>query len=266
MLHSGGEPVEVFLVQHVAQPGEALSPEQQQQQQAAAAQQKAEVMAMEQQHQQQQPYVQEAPGLSMHPHLQQQQQQQMAAAAAAAAAAGGHCGPDLTMEPPGLPAAATVASAAAAAAAAAAGADRAGPEAALAAAGRHPSSVSPISLLAKAIGAGGVSANDIPVPPPAGAAALVKQEPGSHPAPVVQPVAGLNSPVFPPPGSLNSPGLMGGASPAQQVGKWSEIDPEAWFEGDGSALGALGDFFKNDSSIFQATAADQHDSDLVTAW
>jgi hypothetical protein len=95
---------------------------------------------------------------------------------------------------------------------------------------------------------------------------MVKQEAGSsHPAPVVQPV-GLNSPVFPPPGSLSSPGIGACASPAQAGAKWNEIDPEAWFEGDGSALGALGDFFKNDSSIFQSTTTDQHDNDLVTAW
>eukprot|EP00775_Hariotina_reticulata_P013663 gene13662-13785_t len=68
---------------------------------------------------------------------------------------------------------------------------------------------------------------------------------------------------------LSSPGLGCAASPAA-AGKWNEIDPEVWFEGDGSALGALGDFFKNDSSIFHQTAAaaagEQHDNDLITAW
>ena len=268
MLHSAGDPVEVFLVQHVANnSGDTVSPQQQQQQQAAAAQQQAaDVAMMEQQPlQQQQPFVQDAPSMDMHAQQQQmqaqmqaQQQQQQQMAAAAAAASVQHVG-DLTMEPPGnLPNAAAAGRESAAAAAAAAGSTR------------QPTSASPISLLAKAIGAGGVSANDIPVLPPAGAAAIVKQEPaavGQQPAPVVAPVVGLNSPVFPPPGSLSSPGLVGCPSPAQQVGKWSEIDPEAWFEGDGSALGALGDLFKNDSSIFQpSTAADQHDNDLVTAW
>jgi transcription factor E2F3 len=229
MLHSGDEPVEVFLVQHASPNGEAG------QQQPAAPPAGMDQQAL---------YVQEEPSMGM----QQAQPQQMAAAAAAAA------GGDISMEPPGnLP------SAAAAAAAAAAG----GGNAADAIAVRQPSSASPISLLAKAIGAGGVNASDIPVLPP-GAAAGVKQEPGSS-HPTVQPL-GLNSPVFPPPGSLSSPGLGACASPAQAGAKWSEIDPEAWFEGDGSTLGALGDFFKNDTSIFQPSTADQHDSDLVTAW
>jgi transcription factor E2F3 len=233
MLHSGGEPVEVFLVQHAAQSGDA----------AAAQQQQAAFDDNMPDMEQQQPYVQEAPSMGM----QQAQQQHMAAAAVAAPSAA----ETISMEPPGnLPSAA---------AAAAAG----GSHAAEAAAARHPSSTSPISLLAKAIGAGGVNASDIPVMPP-GAAAGIKQESGSG-HPTVQPV-GLNSPVFPPPGSLSSPGIGACASPAQAGAKWSEIDPEAWFEGDGSTLGALGDFFKNDTSIFQPSSADQHDSDLVTAW
>jgi hypothetical protein len=250
MLHSGGDPVEVFLVQHAVQPGDNPTP-----QQPGAD---AYGMALDQQ-QQQQPFVQEAPSMCSVQTQQQQQQMQAQAqqAVAAAAAAAGHCGTDISMEPPGnLPSAA--------AAAAAAGGSHASES--VATATRQPSSASPISLLAKAIGAGGVSASDIPVLPPAGAAAMVKQEAGSsHPAPVVQPV-GLNSPVFPPPGSLSSPGIGACASTAQAGAKWNEIDPEAWFEGDGSALGALGDFFKNDSSIFQSTATDQHDNDLVTAW
>lgn len=241
---------------------------------AAAAQQQAQTAegdTVAQQQQQQPSFVQEAPSVSMQ--VQQQPQQQLqaqhdiaaAVAAAAAAGAAAHGDGDLSMEPPGnLPGAA----AAAAAAAAAGGSSHAAvTDSMLATATRQPSSASPISLLAKAIGAGGVSASDIPVLPPAGAAVMVKQEPGvSHPA--VQQVVGLNSPVFPPPGSLSSPGIGVGAcaSPAQAAAKWSEIDPEAWFEGDGSALGALGDIFKNDTSIFQSSGTDQHDSDLVTAW
>lgn len=246
MLHSGGDPVEVFLVQHAVQSGgDNPTPQQP----------TADAAARMPEHQQQQPFVQEAPSLGMPTQQHQQQQLHAAQQVAAAAAAAGHCA-DISMEPPGnLPNAA----AAAAAAAAVGGSHAADPITAA----RQPSSASPISLLAKAIGAGGVSASDIPVLPPAGAAAMVKQEAGSShpPAPV-----GLNSPVFPPPGSLSSPGIGACASPAQAGAKWNEIDPEAWFEGDGSALGALGDFFKNDTSIFQSSTADQHDSDLVTAW
>lgn len=246
MLHSGGDPVEVFLVQHAVQSGGDN---------ATPQQPAADVSAMPDHHQQQQPFVQEAPSLGMPAQQQQQQQLHAAQQVAAAAAAAGHCA-DISMEPPGnLPNAAAAAAAAAAAGGGSHAADTM-------TATRQPSSASPISLLAKAIGAGGVSASDIPVLPPAGAAAMVKQEAGSsHPAPV-----GLNSPVFPPPGSLSSPGIGACASPAQAGAKWNEIDPEAWFEGDGSALGALGDFFKNDTSIFQSSTADQHDSDLVTAW
>lgn len=243
MLHSGGDPVEVFLVQHAVQSGDNAAS----QQQPAAATEASGVA----EHQQQQPFVQEAPSLGMQAQQPQQQQQQTAAAAAA-----GHDSTDISMEPPGNLAGAV----AAAAAAAAAGGSAAEPAAAAA---RQPPSASPISLLAKAIGAGGVSASYIPVLQPAGAAAMVKQETAgsSHPTP-----AGLNSPVFPPQGSLSSPGIGACASPAQPGAKWNEIDPEAWFEGDGSALGALGDFFKNDTSIFQPSTTDQNDSDLVTAW
>lgn len=245
MLHSGGDPVEVFLVQHAVQSGDNPAS----QQPAADASGMAE-------HHQQQPFVQEAPSLGMQAQQPQQQQMQQAAAATAA----GQDSTDISMEPPGNLAGAAAAAAVAAAAAAAAGGSAAEPAAAAA---RQPPSASPISLLAKAIGAGGVSANDIPVLPPAGAAAMVKQETAgsSHPAP-----AGLNSPVFPPQGGLSSPGIGACASPAQAGAKWNEIDPEAWFDGDGSALGALGDFFKNDTSIFQPSTTDQNDSDLVTAW
>jgi hypothetical protein len=143
---------------------------------------------------------------------------------------------------------------------------------------------SPITMLAKAISSGGLTAADVSNtllgPAAAGAAvpgnmAGIKQEPGQQvqqapagQAPCPTPnFAGLNSPLFPQ--GLSSPGLGCAASPAA-AGKWSEIDPEVWFEGDGSALGALGDFFKNDSSIFHQTAAaaasEQHDNDLITAW
>lgn len=275
MLHSGGDAVEVFLVQHVANSADAAA---QQQQQGAAEQQQTTDTAMvdqqpqQLQQQQQQPYVQEAPGLGMpsqQQHHQHLQAQQVAAAAgtAGAGAAAAHPSQDITMEPPGnlpMPAAGSSQRASEPAAAPATSAPAAAATAAAAV------SASPISLLAEAIGAGGVSANDIPVLPPAGAAAMVKQEGSGAAGAAVQPVVGLNSPVFPPPGSLSSPALVGCASPAQ-AGKWNEIDPEAWFEGDGAALGALGDFFKNDSSIFNQSAAaaaatDQQDNDLVSAW
>lgn len=254
MLHSSGDTVEVFLVQHAEQTGDG------------AAAQPADGPGADAM-QQQEPFVQEAPSLGMQAPGQAPQEQQALQShqqvVAAAAAAAGHPDADLSMEPPGnLPGAAV----AAAAAAGSGGGSSHAADTMAAAAARQPSSASPISLLAKAIGAGGVSAHDIPpVLPPAGAAAMVKQEAGSSHQ-VGQAVAGLNSPVFPPPGSLSSPAIGACASPAQAGAKWGEIDAEAWFEGDGSALGALGDFFKNDSSIFQPSTADQHDSDLVTAW
>lgn len=258
LLHSNTDVVEVFLVQHAAQQGDAPD----QQQQAVQQQHAAPAPMQSQQDQQQQQLLeslvqQQATSL----HLQQQ--------AAAAAIAG----PDITMEHPGGLGAAQQD--------AAAGRSSHRPpslqphhmdSAAAAAPAPQPS---PITLLAKAIGSGGITAADISVGAPA---SLVKQEqqlhpaagPGSHAAPGAAggscatpnfaAMAGLNSPLFP--AGLSSPNLT--ASPAQNA-KWSEIDPEVWFEGDGSALGALGDFFKNDTSIFHPATGDQ-DIAGVAAW
>jgi hypothetical protein len=279
LLHSSTDAVEVFLVQHAVQPGDVNAPaaaEPQQQQQPATP-------ARNEQQQLLDALVPQQPT-----NLQQQQAGAAASAAAvaAAAAAAALAGPDISMEPPG-------------GLAAAAAAAQHGCESANRSSNRPPSlqpqhlaggasgpapQPSPITLLAKAISSGGISAADIAV----GANALLKQEQQQHHAPpaVAPPaaagaaagaggacatpnfaaMAGLNSPLFPPAG-LSSPNL-GAASPAQN-GKWADvgIDPEVWFEGDGGALGALGDFFKNESSIFrQAAAGDQQDIGTVAAW
>ncbi|WIA09095.1 hypothetical protein OEZ85_008508 [Tetradesmus obliquus] len=272
LLHSSTDAVEVFLVQHPVQPGEgaapAAEPQQQQQQQQAAA-------ARTEQQQLLDALVPQQPTS-----LQQQQQ---AGAAASAAAAAALAGPDISMEPPGGLAAAA---AAAAAQHCSDSANRSSnrppslqPQHLAGGAGSPAPQPSPITLLAKAISSGGISAADIAV----GANALIKQEQQQHHAPPAAAgavagaggacatpnfaaMAGLNSPLFPPAG-LSSPNL-GAASPAQN-GKWADvgIDPEVWFEGDGGALGALGDFFKNESSIFhQAAAGDQQDIGTVAAW
>jgi hypothetical protein len=271
LLHSETDGVDVFLVQH------ADPPQQQQQQQGTDARTEQQQLLDALVPQQPTSLQQQHPGAAS----------SAAAVAAAAAAAAALAGPDISMEAPG------------GLAAAAAAAAQHGSESANRSSNRPPSlqpqhlaggasgpapQPSPITLLAKAISSGGISAADIAV----GANALLKQEQQQHHAPpaVAPPaaagaaagaagacatpnfaaMAGLNSPLFPPAG-LSSPNL-GHASPAQN-GKWADvgIDPEVWFEGDGGALGALGDFFKNESSIFHpAAAGDQQDIGTVAAW
>jgi hypothetical protein len=279
LLHSSTDAVEVFLVQHAVQPGDANAPAADQQQ----VQQQQQAPAGHNEQQQLLDALVPQPPIS----LQQQQQSNAAATAAAVAAAAALAGPDISMEPPG-------GLAVAAAAAAQHGSDAANrssnrppqlqPQHLAGGAGGPAPQPSPITLLAKAISSGGISAADIAV----GANSLIKheqQQQQHHAPPAVAPpagaaagaagacatpnfaaMAGLNSPLFPPAG-LSSPNL-GAASPAQN-GKWADvgIDPEVWFEGDGGALGALGDFFKNESSIFhQAAAGDQQDIGTVAAW
>jgi transcription factor E2F3 len=285
LLHSTAEPVEVFLVQHVPHPGEAAAAaaaadgeahgeaEQAALDGAAAAAAAAagDGAKAEQQGGAQQEFMQEAPAVagSQQHAAQQAPAQQHEQCPEQAADAAPHDGPgDISMEPPApgsdaaAAAAATAAALAAAAAAAAAGAsDR------QADAGRRAASASPISKLAQAIGAGGVSAADIPVPAPPGFAGALPKPGGRAPV-----AAGLSSPVFPPPGgALTSPGLGAGcASPAAPGWRPNEIDADAWFEGDGgAALGGLGDLFKADAAIFNqqaAAPADQAEGEMVAAW
>jgi hypothetical protein len=228
LLHSSSDVIEVFLVQHVAQPGEG----------GEAGQADAAAGA--------------APGVGND-----------AGPIAAACGASGHeqepraaAAADLSMEPPGGLAGSSAAPAASARLAALQASNGA-------------TGASPISLLAKAIGGSGLSAAELDF-----SATMVKSEPGAAAATAAAPrsgaaapsaaagslpggstpnfaaIGGLNSPLFPPNG-LTSPSLAC-ASPAQHA-KWSvEVDPDVWFEGEGGALGALGDYFKNDtSSIFQ---------------